>query len=326
MRTAAGRWIISAILFTVTMTAAIPARPAQRTELRVAVNTTTIESFPAFLAAESSSGGDARVVIVPVANGRIAMSQLVSGAVDAATGSETQVLLNSVAEPRLRIVVTLADCRYRIVARRASGITRLADLRGKRVGATLNTSSQYYLAGMLRKAGLRESDTQFVNLEGQDMAEALKKNAVDAVSIWEPHAQNSLEALGKEAVVFQDAGVYREQFNLNTRADVLADPARRMALARFLQAIDAASNRLRRRPADLIPTLAPRIGMNERTVMAVWPQFRFPAALEGGLQSSMSAVEGWVATMQNRQPRTPAQLASLVDGTVLAQARKLSKY
>jgi NitT/TauT family transport system substrate-binding protein len=325
MRTKRAKVIIPALLFTVITTVAGPARLAQRPALRVAVNMTTIESFPALLAAESLAGGDAGVVIVPVANGRIAMSQLVSGAVDAATGSETQVLLNSVAEPRLRIVVTLADCRYRIVARRSSGITRLTDLRGKRVGATLNTSSQYYLAGMLRKAGLRDSDIQFVNLEGQDMPEALKKNAVDAVSMWEPHAQNSLEGLGKDAVVFQDPGVYREQFNLNTRTDVLADPARRMALARFLQAIDASSDRLRRRPADLIPTLSPRIGMNERTVMAVWPQFRFPAGLEDGLQNSMSAVEGWVATMQNRQPRTPAQLASLVDGTVLAQARKLSK-
>jgi NitT/TauT family transport system substrate-binding protein len=325
MRTDGVKWIVSALLITVTTRAAVPARPAQRTELRVAVNATTIESFPAFLAAESLGGGDARVVIVPVANGRIAMSQLVSGAVDAATGSETQVLLNSVTDPRLRIVVTLADCRYRIVARRASGIARLADLRGKRVGATVNTSSQYFLAGMLRKAGLRESDIQFVNLEGQDMPEALKRNAVDAVSIWEPHAQNSLEALGKEAVVFQDAGVYREQFNLNTRTDVLADPARRAALGSFLHAIDVASERLRRRPSDVIPALAPRIGMNERTVLAVWPQFRFPATLEDSLQNSMNAVEGWVAAMQKRQPRAPAELAPLVDGTVLAQARKLPK-
>jgi NitT/TauT family transport system substrate-binding protein len=253
------------------------------------------------------------------------MAQLVSGAVDAATGSETQVLLNSVADPRLRIVVTLADCRYRIVARRSSGIARPSDLRGKKVGATANTSSLYYLAGMLRKAGLRESDVQFVNLEGQDMPEALKKNAVDAVSIWEPHAQNSLAALGKDAVVFQDANVYREQFNLNTRKDVLADPVRRAALARFLKAVAEASERLRRRPMEVIPPLAARLGMNERTVFAVWPQFRFPATIEGDLQNSMNAVEQWVAGTQKRPARSTAELATLVDGTVLADARRLSK-
>src|SRR5215831_999197 len=88
-------------------------------ELKVAVNATTMESFPAFMAAESLGTGDhvhsVRLVLAP--NGRAAMAQLVSGAVDAATGSEMQGLLNSAADPRIRVVVTLAECRYRIVAR-----------------------------------------------------------------------------------------------------------------------------------------------------------------------------------------------------------------
>src|SRR5207247_5131272 len=104
------------------------------------VNSTTIESFPVFLAAESMSG----VHLEPAPNGRAAMSQLVSGVVDAATGSETQVLLNATSEPRLRIVLTLSECRYRIVARRSAGIRRVSDLRGKKVAATVNTSSQYF--------------------------------------------------------------------------------------------------------------------------------------------------------------------------------------
>src|SRR5262249_757337 len=65
--------------------------------LKIAVNATTIESFPVFAAAGS------RVQLVAAPNGRSAMAQLVNGAVDAATGSETQALLNSVADPRIRI-------------------------------------------------------------------------------------------------------------------------------------------------------------------------------------------------------------------------------
>src|SRR5438552_18614677 len=73
---------------------AAPAEP----ELRIAVNTTTIESFPVFVAAESLPSGPTslRVQLVPTPNGRAAMAQLVGGTVDAATGSETQALLNSV--------------------------------------------------------------------------------------------------------------------------------------------------------------------------------------------------------------------------------------
>jgi NitT/TauT family transport system substrate-binding protein len=296
----------------VAITFAAQSQPA----LRIAVNTTTIESFPVFLAAEANVAG---VELVMVPNGRAAMAQLVSGAVDAATGSETQALLNSVADPRIRIVLTLSECRYRIIARRSDGIRRVSDLRGKRVAATLNTSSQYLLAGMLGKANLAESDVEIVPLEGQEMPAALKSGIVSAVAIWEPHAQNSLEAIGSDAVVLEDPSVYIERFNLNTRTDVLSDPQRRLALKRFVQAIQTASARIRQRPPGLLAKLAPRVGLTERVVGAVWGQFRFPASLSNELGASLDKVEPWVAAMQKRQPRSSAQLASLIDGSLLLE-------
>ncbi len=297
--------------------------PRER-ELTIAVNATTIESFPIFLAAESFSSGnhDFRVKVVPLPNGRAAMAQLVSGAADAATGSETQALLNSVADPHIRIVMTLSECRYRIIARRSAGIRHMTDLRRKKVAATPNTSSQYYLAGMLRAAKLAESDIEIVPLEGQEMAAALKTGKVDAVSIWEPHAQNSMDAIGQDAVVFEDASVYTERFNLNTTTEVLSEPAGRAAMVQFIQAIRAASARLRVQPARLIPSLSPRVGLTDRAVLAVWRQFGFPASLSPRLAESLNEVEPWVAGVQNRPARSRAQLASLVDNSVLMEAQK----
>ena len=283
------------------------------------MNATIIESFPVFATA------DQRIQLVQAPNGRNAMAQLLSGAVDAATGSETQALLNSVGDPRIRIVMTLSECRYRIIARRSAGIRRVADLRGKKIAATMNTSSQYYLAEMLRTANVRESDAVLIPLEGPEMPAALKSGAVDAVAIWEPHAQNSLEALGNDAVVLENPSVYTERFNLNTRTDVLTDPARRLVLMRFLQAIAAASARIRSRPSELIPSLAPRIDLAEKTVVAVWPQFRFPSSLSNRLRASLSEVEPWVAMAQKRQPRSRRELETLIDGSLLAESQRHAK-
>src|SRR5215468_2774946 len=247
---------------------------APDSDLRIAVNSTTIESFPVFAAAQalSTDGSGTRIQLVPTPSGRTAMAQLLDGNVDAATGSEIQALLNSVAEPRIRIILTLAECRYRIIARRSAGIRRIADLRGKKMAATINTSSHYYLSGMLRRAQLKESDIDFVALEGQAMPAALQDHNVDAVSIWEPHAQNSFEALGDDAIVLEDPAVYIERFNLNTRTDVLRDPAKRLALRRFLEAIARVSVRLRTQPVAMIPSLAPNVGLSEQTVASVWSQ------------------------------------------------------
>jgi sulfonate transport system substrate-binding protein len=291
---------------------------AASAQIKIAVNATTIESAPIFLAERKPA-----VQIVPVPNGRAAMAQLLNGNVDAATGSETQMLLNSIAEPGIRIVLTLAEARYRIIARRSAGIRRIEDLRGKKVAATVNTSSQYYLREMLRKAGMRlEADVRFVNLEGPDMPAALKRGDVDAVAIWEPHAQNSLEALGSDSVDLQNPAVYRERFNLNTTAKVLKDPGKRRALVEFLRAVTRASDLARRQPAQARMLLAPFINTPETTIEHAWNRFQFPASLPGDLPSVLGNVEIFVAALQNRPPRSRSALSLLIDASVLAEARR----
>ena len=291
---------------------------AASAQIKIAVNATTIESAPIFLAEHGPA-----VQIVPVPNGRVAMQQLLHGDVDAATGSETQMLLNSIAEPGIRIVITLAEARYRIIARRSAGIRRIEDLRGKKVGATVNTSSQYYLREMLRKSGmLLDTDVRFVNLEGPAMPDALKRGEVDAVAIWEPHAQNSLDALGSDAVDLQNAAVYRERFNLNTTTKVLKDPGKRRALVEFLGAVIRASDLARRQPVQARMLLAPFINTPEGTIEHVWNRFLFPANLPADLPKVLGDVEIFVAAVQYRQPRPRATLSVLIDSSVLSAAKK----
>ena len=287
-------------------------------QIKIAANATTIESAPIFLA-ERIPG----VEIVPVPNGRVAMERLLHGDVDAATGSETQALLNSVAEPGIRIILTLAEARYRIVARRSAGIRRVEDLRGKKVAATVNTSSLYFLREMLRKAGMQlDTDARFVNMEGPDMPAALKRGDVDAIAMWEPHAQNSLEALGNDAVVLQNPSVYRERFNLNTTTKALRDPEKRRALVEVVRAALRASERIRSQPVQARGMLAPFINTPAGTIEHVWEQFRFPANLPGDLPDVLGKVEIFVAAVQKRQPRPRATLTPLIDASLLAEARR----
>jgi len=291
---------------------------AANAEIKIAVNATTIESAPVFLA-DPLPG--VRLVAVP--NGRAAMAQLLNGSVDAATGSETQMLLNSIAEPGIRIILTLAEARYRIIARRSAGIRRVEDLRGKKVAATVNTSSQYFLREMLRKAGLLlETDIHFVNLEGPDMPAALKRGDVDAVAIWEPHAQNSLEALGSDAVVLENSSVYRERFNLNTTTKVLQDPDKRRALVDFVRAVLRASDRARNHSGETQMQLAPFINTPIATIVRVWNQFRFPANLSGDLPEVLGNVEIFVAAVQYRGFRPRASVATFIDTSILTAAKR----
>ncbi len=284
------------------------------TPLRIGVNMTTIESAPVFLAAEGAGGAG----IVLRAGG---IPVLVAGDADAATHAETQALLRSTANPNVRIVLTVAECYYRIVARRSAGITRLADLRGKRIGTSLSTSAHYYLVKMAGTAGIAESDITAVPLPLPDMPAALKRGDVDAVSIWEPHAENSVQALGNDAVVFQDRSVYRELFNLNTTAELLADPVRRRALVGAVARMIEGSEQITSRPPSVWPLVGSKIGVSEPTISAVWRHFRFAGSLPDDLLDVMTEEERWAASTQKRAPRERQALQRLVDDSVLRDAR-----
>ena len=282
--------------------------------IRIAVNMTTIESAPVFLAAREAAD-----VRMELSSGGIPL--LLDGSVDAATNSETQALLRSVDRPDLHIVMTVSECAYRIVARRDADIATLADLRGKKIATPANTSAHYYLVKALRQAGVALSDVTVVAMAVPDMASAIAKGDVDAVSGWEPGAHDAIAALGPRGITFQPPGLYRELFDLNTTTAVLNDPARRRALVSSVRAMIRASTQVRTQPASVWPLLSSRINVPQATISDAWTHFRFSAWLPEDVLAVLVEEEQWVAGVQKRAPRSRAQLAALVDDSVLREAR-----
>ncbi len=274
---------------------------------------TTIESAPVFLAAEGPAGAG-----IVVSGGGIPL--LVSGEADTATNAETQALIRSATSPNIRVVLTVAECYYRIVARRSSGIARLSDLKGKKVGTALNTSAHYFLSKMARTAGVAEADVTAVAVPLPDMPAALTRGDVDAIAIWEPQAHNSEQALGADAIVFQDRSVYRELFNLNTTAEVLGDPVRRKALVTAVARVVTASEQVTSRPPSVWPLVSSKINVPEPIISAVWGHFRFAGGLPRDLLDVMIEEERWVAAIQKREARPRQAIEALVDPTVLRDA------
>lgn len=201
----------------------------------VAVNMTTIETAPIFVASEGPRGSSFRIISGGVRH-------VAAGAAHAGTNAETQMLLIAATNPNIRILLTVAEGLYRVIARRSAGIKTIADLRGKRIVTPSNTSAHYHLIKMLGATGLREGDVTLVSRGTTEMSAAVGKREADAISMWEPEGQKTLDVLGDDAIVFQDNNVYRELFSLYTTTDVLNDPRRRAELVGFVRAVIGAAD------------------------------------------------------------------------------------
>jgi ABC-type nitrate/sulfonate/bicarbonate transport system substrate-binding protein len=81
------------------------------------------------------------------------------------------------------------------VATKASGITTIAGLKGKKIGLVTGSQSQFELSEFLARGGLTLSDVTTVNLTPPELQAAWSTGAVDAGVTWSP-VLNTLEKTG----------------------------------------------------------------------------------------------------------------------------------
>jgi len=301
------------------------AQTADEDVLRVYGNMTTIELAPVLVAIDQGLYAGAATITnggIPNLYGVTSSSELFeAGQAPLATNAETQALRYSVDNPDLRIILTVSEGLYRIVAKRSAGIATLRDLRGKRIGTIPNTSSNYFLHRMLQSVGMSIDDVQTERaFPLTDYASALTTGGFDAVTVWEPGAEYAAAAIGSDAIEFHDPRVYRELFNLNTRAEHLANPAMRARIVEFVRALIRASEIVNRTPEVAWPLVSNASGLDEGLVATVWRHHAYPATLASDLLDVLVAEDVWVARETGRRSRTRAELAPLIDTTVLEEA------
>lgn len=88
------------------------------------------------------------------------------------------------------LVVGLAKQGFSAIV--SKNVSRLEDLKGKRVGVALGTTAHYGLLVALESVKLKETDVTLIPLENNEVGEALAQGRVDAFTAWEPIVSNTL--------------------------------------------------------------------------------------------------------------------------------------
>ncbi|MET0790928.1 MAG: ABC transporter substrate-binding protein [Polyangiaceae bacterium] len=236
-----------------------------------------------------------------------------------ATNAETQALRSSVQHTNLRIIFTVCEGLYRVVAKKSSGISTLADLKGKTVDYTAGTSAAYFLHQMLGTVNLSESDVK------AGAAPSANSHA-DAAAYWEPNMQAFAGSLAAgDAVEFQEKDakgeyIYRELFDLHATAESLADPNKRRTIVRFVKSLIAASAQIRTDPSPLYPVLTGPTGTKQADLVQSLKYERYAGTLVSDALDVLVPEEAWHAKVNNRTARTREQLATLIDDSIVKEA------
>lgn len=87
----------------------------------------------------------------------------------------------------------------RLVANPAAGISKVADLKGKKIGVAIGSTSHYHTLQALSQAGLKADDVTIVNLTPANMPPAYVAGQIDAAFVWEPNV-GAMERAGAKPI------------------------------------------------------------------------------------------------------------------------------
>lgn len=83
-------------------------------------------------------------------------------------------------------ILDVAGENEALVARKDTGITDVAGLRGKTIATPFASTSHYSLLAALEQAGLKASDVKLIDLQPQPILAAWQRGDIDAAYVWLP--------------------------------------------------------------------------------------------------------------------------------------------
>jgi len=168
-----------------------PSGPGQTEKITVAV-TPWPASAALFVAQEHGYFGEAGLEarLISYVSGHLALDAVLAGKASLATASETPIARAVLRSKPVAVLATLAEIENGIllIARKDSGVSSPADLRGKKIGLVSGTAADFFLHIYLTTAAAIDfKDVQVEYLATEKVDKALLTGQVDAVSTWAPH-------------------------------------------------------------------------------------------------------------------------------------------
>lgn len=230
---------------------------------------------------------------------KLAMDALIAGSTEFATVVETNVaFLGFTGNTNINVISTVAEVYDgAIVARKSSGISNPADLKGKKIGILQGTTSQIFADKFLTKHGMDSKSVQVVNLQPVAIQTSLIGKEIDAGSIWQPFVFNIQKALGDDAVVFNDPSVYTGLMNIAVGKEWLAkNPSTGLA---FLRALRKAEQFVANKPDSAQALMAKEINLDLDVVKSIWSEYSFQLHLDSNQLLKAIREEGaWIKSTQ----------------------------
>ncbi len=189
----------------------------------------------------------------------------------------------------IQIVSAYADG---LVVRADSGITKLADLRGKKIAYLRGTSAHIGLVTAIQKAGLTPADVQMITMDITNMVPAFSNRDVDGAYAWEPWV-SKMEAVGGKVLARTiDLGLNTSDHWVVREKWAKANPE---GMKRLVRVIDLAYEAFTKDKSVALRATAENLGVSEdvaRHIVDINPTLALAKTVDPGFALSLTPAPG----------------------------------
>lgn len=225
--------------------------------------------------------------------GKQALGAVLAGEADLATVAETPVMFAALDGERLSVVASIfsSGMNHAVVVNRKSGVSRIEHLRGKRIGFTGGTTSEFFLSCFLLANGIARAEIVPVHMPPERMHSAIMSGEVDAVSAWTPHQKLITGALGQNGSVHYDPDSYTETFVLAGRPGYVEQ--NQEAVRRVLRALLKAEKFAAQHPAEAQAVIAGFLELAPDLLRECWAGSLFRVSIDHALLITLEEETRW---------------------------------
>ncbi len=240
----------------------------------------------------------------PFPFGKLALDALLEGKADMATQADTPVMFAITGGKKIYIIAQIASSSRSeaIVARKDRGIATPYDLKGKKIGVSLGTANDFFMDSFLTTHGISRNEVKIVNMTLGEMADAIIKGRVDAVSTWVPFIQQVENRLGNKGITFYDEAIFHEPLCLTASQEFVKHHPE--AVKKVLRALVRAEKFINENPEESRRLVSEFIKMDRTSVDQIFNLFDYKVILDQTLLVSLEDQAKWAIKNKLTRART----------------------
>ena len=231
-------------------------------------------------------------------HGKAALQAVIENKADFATVAETPVMFSILKGDKIFVVANIEASTENnaVVARKDAGIATPGDLKGKRIGFTPGTTSDFFLDSFLTANGLTRQDIQPITLKPDEMQDAMMAKIVDAVSTLNYPLTLIKQAIGSNGLCFYDRQIYTATFNIAAQQEFVRNNPE--TVERLLRALIKAEDFVAKNPDDAQTIMSMATKIDKGLIRDIWSIFSYKVVLDQTLIITLEDETRWA--MKNK--------------------------